>query len=92
MLTYNYYIYIINYTKGISQHRGLTNKVIKRKRVGEDGGEVKIHNESGGEKRLMKEKREVVIKHIEKEYIYVQNLIDILTKKYREELIKNKKS
>ena len=45
-----------------------------------------------GEKRLMKEKRKVVIKHIEKEYIYVQNLIDILTKKYREELIKNKKS
>ena len=60
--------------------------------MGEDGGEVEIHNESGGEKRLMKEKRKVVIKHIEKEYIYVQNLVDILTKKYQEELIKNKKS
>lgn len=40
----------------------------------------------------MKEKREVIIKHIEKEYIYTQNLVEVLAKKYREELVKNKKS
>ena len=39
----------------------------------------------------MKEERKVVIKCIEKEYIYIQNLVDVLTKKYWKELEKNKK-
>ena len=40
----------------------------------------------------MKKERKIVVKHIEKEYIYVQNLIEVLAKKYREELARNKTS
>ena len=40
----------------------------------------------------MKEKRKVIIKQIEKEYIYVQNLVEVLAEKYCKELTKNKKS
>lgn len=53
------------------------------------GGEVKIYNESGGE--VVKEKRKVVVEHIEKDVIYVHNLIEVLAKKYREDLVKNRK-
>ena len=83
------YINIINHKGIASQDRGLTNKVIKRKEVGKDGGEVKIYNESGGE--VMKEKRKVVIEHIEKDIIYVHNLIEILVNKYHQDLAKNRK-
>lgn len=37
----------------------------------------------------MKEKRKVTIKHIEKEYIYVQNLVEVLAKKYSIDCFKN---
>lgn len=40
----------------------------------------------------MKEKREITVKYIEKEYIYTQNLVEVLAKKYREDLAKHKKS
>lgn len=38
----------------------------------------------------MKEKRKTIVKYIEKEYIYVQNLVEVLAKKYHEELAKDK--
>ena len=88
-MTSNYYIYIINHTKGLVNIGGLTKKVIKRKEVGEDGGEVKIYNESGGE--VLKEKRKVVVEHIVKDVIYVHNLIEILANKYHQDLAKNPK-
>lgn len=69
--------------------QGITNKFIKIIAIGKDGGEAEIYNESGGE--TMKKERKVVIKCIEKEYIYIQNLVDVLTKKYWKELEKNKK-
>ena len=37
----------------------------------------------------MKEERGVIIKHIEKEFIYVQNLVDVLAKKYGAYCLKN---
>ena len=58
--------------------------------MGEDGGEVKIHNESGGE--AMKQQRKVVIEHIEKDIIYVHNLIEVLVKKFGKELISYEKN
>lgn len=39
----------------------------------------------------MKEKRKVVIEHIEKDIIYVHNLIEILVNKYHQDLAKNRK-
>jgi hypothetical protein len=57
--------------------------------VGEDGGEVKIYDESGGE--VVKEKRKVVVEHIEKDIIYVHNLVKILADKYHQDLAKNPK-
>jgi hypothetical protein len=70
--------------------RGITNKFIKNNSGREGWGrEAEIYNESGGE--AIKEERKVVIKCIEKEYIYIQNLVDVLTKKYWKELEKNKK-
>lgn len=40
----------------------------------------------------MKEKRKVMVKCIEKEYIYVQNLVEILAKKYNINLLNDTKS
>lgn len=37
----------------------------------------------------MKEERKVVVKCIEKEYIYVQNLVEVLAKKYGIDCFKN---
>ena len=50
--------------------------------------------ESGaGERRgVMKEKRTVVVKCIEKEYIYTQNLVEVLAKKYNVSLLNETKS
>lgn len=50
--------------------------------------------ESGGEKRreAMKEKRKVIVKCIEKEYIYAQNLVEVLVKKYNVNLLNETKS
>ena len=51
--------------------------------------------ESGvGERRgaMKKEERKVIIKHIEKEYIYTQNLVEVLVKKYNINLLNETKS
>ena len=38
----------------------------------------------------MKENRKVVLEHTEKDIIYVHNLVEVLAKKYHEDLIKYK--
>lgn len=51
--------------------------------------------ESGaGERReaMKKEERKVVIKCIEKDYIYTQNLVEVLAKKYNVSLLNETKS
>lgn len=40
----------------------------------------------------MKEQRKVVVEHIEKDIIYVHNLIEVLVKKYHKELLAYEKS
>lgn len=40
----------------------------------------------------MKEKRKVTVKCIEKEYIYTQNLVEVLAKKYNVYCLKNETS